>query len=103
MPLDPEIHDREDTRRYEIEVEGMIAYVEYNNLEGARLVSKTLVPTELEGRGLASRLAKHVLADIRAKGLKILPTCTFFATYIQKRPDDYADLVQDGYRTVLDL
>jgi len=44
-----------------------------------------------------------VLQDIRDKGLKILPTCTFFAAYIQKHPDEYRDLVQDGYKAVLGL
>ena len=103
MSLDPEIKDIADARRYELQVDGRIAYVEYNEVAGGRLVSKTLVPSELEGRGLASRLAKHVLADIRAKGIKILPTCTFFAAYIQKHPDEYGDLVQDGYKAVLGL
>lgn len=103
MSLDPEIKDLEAERRYELHVDGHVAYVEYNNVAGGRLVSKTLVPKELEGQGIASRLAKHVLADIRAKGLKILPTCTFFAAYIQKHPDQYGDLVQDGYRAVLGL
>lgn len=103
MSLDPEIKDIPEAHRYELEVEGLIAYVEYNEVAGGRLVSKTLVPSQLEGRGIASRLAKHVLADIRAKGLKILPTCTFFAAYIQKHPDQYGDLVQDGYRVVLGL
>lgn len=103
MSLDPEIKDLEAERRYELHVDGHVAYVEYNNVEGGRLVSKTLVPEELGGRGIASRLAKHVLQDIRDKGLKILPTCTFFASYIKKHPEEYADLVQDGYKIVLGL
>lgn len=103
MSLDPEIRDVEAERRYELPVDGHLAYVEYNNDEGGRLVSKTLVPQELEGRGIGSRLARHVLADLRQKGLKILPTCTFFAAYIKKHPDEYGDLVHDGYRAVLGL
>ena len=103
MALDINIIDNDNLHRYELEIDGQLAYVEYNNIAGGRLVSKTLVPPELEGRGIASRLAKHVLQDIRDKGLKILPTCTFFAAYIQKHPDEYRDLVQDGYKAVLDL
>ncbi|WP_242912411.1 GNAT family N-acetyltransferase [Brevundimonas pishanensis] len=103
MALDINIIDNDNLHRYELEIDGQLAYVEYNNVAGGRLVSKTLVPPELEGRGIASRLAKHVLQDIRDKGLKILPTCTFFAAYIQKHPDEYRDLVQDGYKAVLGL
>ncbi|WP_292054748.1 MULTISPECIES: GNAT family N-acetyltransferase [unclassified Brevundimonas] len=97
------IRDNQNEHRYELEIDGQLAYVEYNNVAGGRLVSKTLVPKELEGQGIASRLARHVLQDIRDKGLKILPTCTFFAAYIQKHPDEYRDLVQDGYKAVLGL
>ncbi|MHC3126482.1 acetyltransferase [Brevundimonas sp. GN22] len=103
MALDINIIDNDNLHRYELEIDSQLAYVEYNNVAGGRLVSKTLVPPELEGRGIASRLAKHVLQDIRDKGLKILPTCTFFAAYIQKHPDEYRDLVQDGYKAVLGL
>lgn len=103
MSLDPEIKDLEAEKRYELHIDGHVAYVEYNNVAGGRLVSKTLVPEALEGRGIAKRLAVHVLQDIRDKGLKILPTCTFFAAYIQKHPEEYADLVQDGYKVVLGL
>ncbi|WP_312815035.1 GNAT family N-acetyltransferase [Brevundimonas sp.] len=103
MSLDNEIKDLEDAKRYELHIDGHVAYVEYNNVAGGRLISKTVVPEALEGRGIASRLAKHVLADLRKKGLKILPTCTFFAAYIQKHPEEYGDLVQDGYKVVLGL
>jgi predicted GNAT family acetyltransferase len=51
------------------------------------------VPQELSGRGIGSRLARGVLHDIRAAGLKIAAKCPFMAGYIAKHPE-YADLVQ---------
>lgn len=102
MSLDPEIHDNKDAHRYELTIDGQTAVVMYNEVGGGLLITETIVPVSLEGRGIASRLAKHVLADIRERGLLVLPTCPFFAGYLQKHRD-YADIVHPSYRIALGL
>lgn len=67
------------------------------------LITEAIVPVPVEGQGIASRMAKHVLADIRARGLVILPTCPFFARYLQKHPAEYADIVHPSYRVALGI
>jgi uncharacterized protein len=66
------------------------------------MITETLAPERLEGKGLASRLAKHVLADARDRGLLVLPVCPFFAGYLQKHPE-YADVAHPTYRTILGI
>ena len=102
MSLDPEIRDNAEAKRYELEVEGQTAVVIYNPVAGGLLITETIVPIPLEGRGIASRMARHVLADLKERGLLILPTCPFFAGYLKKHPE-YADLVHPGYRAALGL
>jgi hypothetical protein len=102
MSLDPEIRDNEEAKRYELDVDGETAVVIYNPVAGGRLITETIVPIPLEGRGIASRMAKHVLADLKEKGLVILPTCPFFSSYRKKHPD-YADQVHPTYRAMLGL
>lgn len=102
MSLDPDIRDNAEAKRYELEVEGQTAVVIYNPVAGGLLITETIVPIPLEGRGVASRMAKHVLADLKDRGLLILPTCPFFASYLKKHPE-YADLVHPGYRAALGL
>lgn len=102
MSLDPEIRDNEAARRYELTIDGETAVVIYNPVSGGRLITETIVPVPLEGRGVASRMAKHVLADLKAKGLLILPTCPFFSGYLKKHPE-YADQVHPTYRAMLGL
>jgi predicted GNAT family acetyltransferase len=102
MTTDAEIRDNREAKRYELEVDGQTAVVIYNPVAGGLLITETIVPIPLEGRGIASRLAKHVLADLRARELLILPTCTFFAGYLKKHPE-YADLVHPNYRAALGL
>jgi predicted GNAT family acetyltransferase len=102
MSLDPDIHDNEAAKRYELTVDGETAVVIYNPVAGGRLITETLVPVALEGRGIASRLARHVLADLKAKELLILPTCPFFSGYLKKHPE-YAEQVHPTYRGMLGL
>ena len=102
MALDPDIRDERDAHRYALDVDGETAVVIYNEVAGGLLITETLVPQSLEGQGLASRMARHVLADVRARELKILPTCPFFAGYLQKHPE-HADVVDARYRAILGL
>lgn len=99
---DPEIRDDAEAHRYELPIAGQIAVVTYN-LSGANLmITETLVPEALEGRGIASRLAKHVIEDARTRGLLILPVCPFFSAYLQKHPE-HADVVHPTYRSILGI
>lgn len=102
MSQDAEIRNEAEARRYVLEVDGQEAVVLYNPVAGGLLVTETLVPEALEGRGIASRMALHVLADVKARGLVILPTCPFFAGYLQKHPE-WAEVVHPNYRTVLNI
>ena len=99
---DADIHDNPESHRYELPVGGEVAVVIYN-LSGQNLmVTETLVPVALEGQGIASRLAKHVIADARTRNLLILPVCPFFSAYLQKHPE-HADVVHPTYRDILGL
>ena len=99
---DPDIHDNAQANRYELAIGDQTAIVTYNLSEPNLMITETLVPEALEGQGIASRLAKHVLADAKERGLLILPVCPFFSAYFQKHPDD-ADVVHPTYRQILGL
>ena len=100
--LDPEIHDNAALKRYELPVDGEVAIVTYNLSPPNLMITETLVPERLEGRGIASRLAKHVLADAKARDLLILPVCPFFSAYLQKHPE-HAKAVHPTYRGILGI
>lgn len=100
--LDPEIRDEREAKRYALDIEGQTAVVTYNLVEGGLMVTETLVPESLEGRGIASRLARHVLADVKARGLVILPVCPFFSGYLKKHPE-WGEIVHPTYRAMLGI
>ena len=67
--MDPDIHDNTALNRYELPIDGETAVVTYNLSPPNLMITETLVPERLEGQGIASRLARHVLADAQARYL----------------------------------
>ncbi|MFW2830460.1 GNAT family N-acetyltransferase [Sphingomonas sp. ID0503] len=89
-----DVRDNAAESRYELEVDGKIAIAAYRPRGHALAFVHTEVPEELEGQGIASRLVKGALADVRAKGLKIIPACEFVAAYVERHPEEQ-DLVAE--------
>ena len=82
-----DVKDNPARSRYELEVDGHIAFVLYRLHPGVIEYYHTEVPTELGGRGVGSKLAAGVLAAARARGLKVKATCPFIAAYVKKHPE----------------
>src|SRR5205085_2402708 len=73
--------------RYELDADGETAFAAYRE-EGRNLVfHHTIVPEALEGRGVGSALVGGALEDVRAKGLKVVPLCSFVAAWIERHPE----------------
>ena len=53
----------------------------------------TEVPEDFSGQGHAATLARGALADARERGLRVVPSCPYVASYIEKHPE-HADLVR---------
>lgn len=86
------VRDNRAARRYELTVDGMVAFAAYEPSAGAIRFTHTIVPEALGGKGVGSRLIKAALDDVRAQGLKVVPQCSFVAGYIDRHPD-YQDLL----------
>lgn len=83
-------------QRYELEVEGDVAFADYQLQPGLVVFTHTLVPRHLEGKGVGTRLMKGALADVRAQGLKAVPRCSFVATYFERFPEERDLLASDA-------
>jgi predicted GNAT family acetyltransferase len=82
-----EVRNNEAAHRYELEVEGQLALAAYRLGDGRIVFTHTEVPDALEGRGIGSRLVEAALADVRGKGLKVVPACAFVKHYIETHPE----------------
>jgi uncharacterized protein len=79
--------------RFELRVNGVLAgYVSYRDARSGRAFEHTVIATEYQGMGLASRLIRHALDEARATGRNVLPFCPFVRSFIQQHPA-YVDLV----------
>jgi predicted GNAT family acetyltransferase len=99
---EPHVRDNPARSRYEVEIDGLLAVVEYNRVEGGIVVSHSEVPKTLEGQGIAGAMYRALLATARTEGLRVIPVCPVFAVYLQRHPETH-DLIDPGFRRSLGL
>jgi predicted GNAT family acetyltransferase len=95
MEDDPELHieDTPEESRYQAFLGDVdVAFSEYETEPGRVIFTHTVVKPEFEGRGIGSRLAKHVVEDVRSRGLRITPVCPFIRAYL-RRHREYDSIV----------
>jgi uncharacterized protein len=78
--------------RFELNVDGHIAFANYRNIDGVIAITHTEVPSALRERGIGSRLVLAMLDQIRAENLKVRPLCSFARFVVAQHPE-YQDLV----------
>ncbi len=79
--------DNKELNRFEVEVDGQKALIEYTVKPGVLSLNHTEVPKELAGQGIASEMTEKVLLQIELRGLKVKPVCPFIKKYIDKHPE----------------
>jgi uncharacterized protein len=85
------VRDNKALSRFEMDVEGVVAFANYRLTPQAVIITHTETPRGLRGRGIASELVRGALDLIRADGRKVIAGCGFVADYLYKHPE-YADL-----------
>ena len=91
MPI--EIRHDEAERKFVLPTEAGDAYLSYAPAgEGVLDFRSTFVPPDARGRFLGSKIVRHALDHARANGLKVIPSCWFVGTVVERHPE---------YRTLL--
>lgn len=82
-----------DQRRFEIYVDDALAgYADYVEANGVRDFGHTVTEPDFRGQGIAGQVVGAALDTTREEGLKIVPSCSYVARYVETHPE-YADLV----------
>jgi predicted GNAT family acetyltransferase len=85
---DPIAVERNEQRsRYEVRAGGLMAVLTYARAGDEIVFLHTLVPEPLEGRGIASQLARTALEDARAAHLRVVAQCPYVAAYVRRHPE----------------
>jgi uncharacterized protein len=85
------VRDNKALSRFEMDVEGAVAFANYRLTPQAVIITHTETPRALRGRGIASELVKGALDLIRADGRKVVAGCGFVVDYLYRHPE-FADL-----------
>ncbi|RZJ35793.1 MAG: hypothetical protein EOO51_04270 [Flavobacterium sp.] len=86
----------EDTQRFELNIDGETAVIEYKEKNGIIYLNHTEVPSRLGGKGVGKKIVEGTLNLLRDKGIKVAPLCSFVAAYIARHPE-YQDMVAPGF------
>lgn len=86
-------HDEGERGEYRAHIEGSdeigrLTWVKHGDV---RIADHTLVPPAIGGRGIAAKLVEAIIADARAEGFRINPTCSYVAASFKRHPE-WADL-----------
>lgn len=79
--------NNEQQQQFQAIVHEELAYLEYRWLKEDLALMHTFVPESLEGKGLASALAKFALEYAKGKNLRVIVYCPFVATYLKRHPE----------------
>ena len=90
------VRDNPSRHRFEVDVDGVVAFSVYRHKPGVVTFVHTEVPEALSGRGVGSTLARGALEIVRERGEKVIAECPFIASYIKKHPEFQDLLVENG-------
>lgn len=82
--MDPDVVHRPEQSRFEAEVDGDTAFLVYERAGQTAVMTHTVVPRQLEGRGIAGSLAQSAVDWARGEGLEIDPQCSYVRSWLKK-------------------
>ncbi len=77
----------EDKKRFEIEIDGRYAFIDYKEPGNDIALVHTETDPELKGKGAASAVVEKTLQFLDDNDITLLPFCPFVFAYIKKHPE----------------
>ena len=88
------VADVAETVDEDFDCSGFAGVVEYDNDGETITLTHTEVDPSYGGRGIGSKLAEFVLADVASEEMPVSVECEFLRGYIDKHPE-YAEILND--------
>ena len=86
-------HD-EQAHRWEGRLDGrVVALADYVPQGSSIAMVHTEVVPDHENEGLATKVVDAALADVRARGLRVVPACSFVRLHVRRHAEEYADIL----------
>jgi len=81
------VHHDAVASRFEARVDGGLAECIYRLGGGVMNIVHTEVPPQAEGQGIAAALVRAALAQARAMGWRVRPSCSYVGSYMRRHPE----------------
>jgi predicted GNAT family acetyltransferase len=88
--------------RFTTVVDGERAVLDYTLTAGVMTITHTGVPRPIEGRGIAAALMRKALETAREHGWRVVPACSYAASYLAKHPDEADESARQHQSDLLD-
>lgn len=85
------VHNRSQ-QRFEVRMDDYVSFLSYSFRANKVLFDHTYVPPRFRGKGVAAALARAALTEAREQGWRIVPQCSYVASFIERNPE-FADLL----------
>lgn len=82
-----EVVHNAQARRFEAVVEGLACRADYRLTGDTMMLVHTEVPPALESRGIAAQLVRAAFDHAAARGLKVVPGCSYVQAWARRHPD----------------
>ena len=86
------VTDNPARSRYELALEGGIAFIDYRRIGKLRVLTHAEVPPALRRRGIGAQLTAGALQLVRAQGESVQARCSYVAHFIARNVQ-YQDLL----------
>jgi predicted GNAT family acetyltransferase len=87
-PETTDIVDNREASRFEMTVDGHLAFLQYKRTPISLVLVHTEVPPPFRNRGLGTRLVEHGIRQAAIERVRMVPLCKFVKAYVQKHPGD---------------
>ena len=87
----------EDANRFELEVNGHIAFIDYKQKDNDIYLIHTESPKELAGTGAAAALVEKTLIYLEENNHPLVPLCPYVAAFIKKNRD-WVRVVREDFK-----
>ena len=84
---DYKLINNEGENRFEFNIDGAIALINYIKNNRVYYLVHTEVPEELQGKGIAGILVDKTLNYIENGGFKMMPFCPYIQSYLKRHPE----------------
>jgi predicted GNAT family acetyltransferase len=78
--------DNTEKQRFELDIDGAVAFAEYRDREGARALTHFETPEKHRGKGAAGRLMRAILDHARAQQMQLKARCPYAVDYLERNP-----------------